>query len=85
MRRWNGGGGGWREALLQGREDVSVANVSLIVAIDRVQLVEQVGKLTARKLERVRTAGGGGDAGVGGGVGRSAISAFSELSLKFAH
>ena len=32
---------------------VSVANVSLIVAIDKVQLIERVGKLTARKLERV--------------------------------
>ena len=35
-----------------GRND-SVANVSLIVAIDKVQLIERVGKLTARKLERV--------------------------------
>ena len=31
----------------------SVANVSLIVAIDKVQLIERVGKVTARKLERV--------------------------------
>lgn len=30
-----------------------VANVSLIVAIDKAQLVERVGKVTARKLERV--------------------------------
>ncbi len=31
----------------------SVANVSLIIAIDKAQLVERVGKVTARKLERV--------------------------------
>ena len=31
----------------------SVANVSLLVAIDKVQLIERVGKMTARKLERV--------------------------------
>ena len=36
----------------RGRDD-SVANVSLIVAIDKAQLIERVGKVTARKLERV--------------------------------
>ena len=39
-----GWGAGWT---------ASVANVSLIVAIDKAQLVERVGKVTARKLERV--------------------------------
>jgi len=40
-------------AAASGLDRDSVANVSLIVAIDKVQLIERVGKLTARKLERV--------------------------------
>ena len=31
----------------------SIANVSLVVALDKAQLVERVGKVTARKLELV--------------------------------
>ena len=45
-------GGSAKRFFREGRDD-SVANVSLIVAIDKVQLIERVGKLTARKLERV--------------------------------
>ena len=40
-------------AAASGLDRDSVANVSLIVAIDKVQLTERVGKVTARKLERV--------------------------------
>ena len=40
-------------AATSGLDRDSVANVSLIVAIDKVQLIERAGKLTARKLERV--------------------------------
>ncbi len=40
-------------AAASGLDRDSVANVSLIVAIDKVQLIARVGKLTARKLERV--------------------------------
>ena len=36
-----------------GLDKDSVANVSLVVALDRSQLVERVGKVTARKLELV--------------------------------
>ena len=40
-------------AAASGLDRDSVANVSLIVAIDKVQLIERVGKVTAGKLERV--------------------------------
>lgn len=40
-------------AAASGLDRDSIANVSLIVAIDKAQLVERVGKVTARKLERV--------------------------------
>ena len=40
-------------AAASGLDRDSAANVSLIVAIDKAQLVERVGKVTARKLERV--------------------------------
>lgn len=50
-------------AAASGLDRDSVANVSLIVAIDKAQLIERVGKLTARKLERVL-------AGVGVVLGR---------------
>ena len=40
-------------AATSGLDRDSVANVSLIVAIDKAQLVERVGKVAARKLERV--------------------------------
>jgi mRNA interferase MazF len=36
-----------------GLEKDSVANVSLVVALDKHQLVEQVGKISSRQLERV--------------------------------
>lgn len=37
----------------RGLDRMLVATVSLIVAIDKTQLVERVGKVTERKLERV--------------------------------
>ena len=40
-------------AAASGLDRDSVANVSLLVAIDKAQLIERVGKVTARKLERV--------------------------------
>ena len=40
-------------AATSGLDRDSVANVSLIVALDKAQLVERAGKVTARKLERV--------------------------------
>ena len=40
-------------AAASGLDRDSVANVSLIVAIDKAQLVERVARVTARKLERV--------------------------------
>ncbi len=36
-----------------GLDKDSVANVSLVVALDKAQLIERVGKVTARKLELV--------------------------------
>ena len=40
-------------AAASGLDRDSVANVSLLVAIDKAQLLERVGKVSARKLERV--------------------------------
>lgn len=40
-------------AAASGLDRDSVANASGVVALDKAQLVERVGKLTARKLERV--------------------------------
>ena len=45
-------GGSAKRFFREGR-NTSVAKVSLIVAIDKAQLIERVGKVTARKLERV--------------------------------
>jgi mRNA interferase MazF len=36
-----------------GLEKDSVANVSLLVALDKHQLIEQVGRISRRQLERV--------------------------------
>ncbi|HVL79543.1 MAG TPA: type II toxin-antitoxin system PemK/MazF family toxin [Sphingomicrobium sp.] len=38
-----------------GLEKDSVANVSLVIAVDRLALTERVGKITQRKLDRVLT------------------------------
>ena len=43
---------GSAKRLFGDEQDDPVATVSLIVAIDKVQLIERVGKVTARKLER---------------------------------